>query len=70
MCVLTLLPKADGFLVTSNRDESAKRAWAVAPEICEVNGGEKNTLLKALVAALASAAFKGVFFSALASSSS
>ncbi len=38
MCVLTILPHNNGFILTSNRDESAKRAQATLPQFKDIGG--------------------------------
>ncbi|WP_435356442.1 NRDE family protein [Emticicia sp. SJ17W-69] len=38
MCVLTYLPTANGFIFTSNRDESVVRASAIPPRKYEIEG--------------------------------
>lgn len=38
MCVLTYLPTAKGYVVTSNRDEATAREAAIPPQAYEVNG--------------------------------
>lgn len=38
MCVLTYLPTAKGYVVTSNRDEATAREAAIPPKEYEVNG--------------------------------
>ncbi len=38
MCVVTLLPITDGFLLTVNRDEHTSRPVAIPPQTCTLNG--------------------------------
>lgn len=37
MCILTYIPTAQGYIITSNRDEATARTAAIPPQIYEVN---------------------------------